>query len=159
MVDHDLEAHFSRKLRKVLGKYKGKFPFKCFNCGKVGHFASKCPYNSHDEVDDEKEKSSKKKFYKKKNVFKKKKILIASVSDSESSSFECDENEVLFMAIETTCQESNSDNDVELVEADLECEFLYALKKIKELKRNLSVQENQFLKEKENFEKETKELN
>ena len=72
----------------------------------------------------------------------------ANVSDSESSSFECDENEVSLMAIETTCQESNGVDDVELVEADLECEFLFALKKIKELKRNLSVQENQFLKKK-----------
>ena len=40
-----------------------------------------------------------------------------------------DENEVSFMAIETTCQESDSDDDVELVEADLECEFLYAPKR------------------------------
>ena len=40
------------------------------------------------------------------------------------------------MAIETTCQESDSYDDVELVEANLECEFIYALKKIKELKSN-----------------------
>ena len=73
-------------------------------------------------------------------------FFIVDVLDSDSSSFECDENGVSFMAIETTCQELDSDDDVELVEADLECEFLYALKKIKELKRNLSVQENQFLK-------------
>ena len=54
-----LEVHLSRKLNKGAGKYKGKLPFKFFNCGKIGHFASKCPYNIHDEVDDEKEKSSK----------------------------------------------------------------------------------------------------
>ena len=41
-----------------------------------------------------------------------------------------------FHSWETTCQESDSDDDVELVEADLECGFLYALKKIKELKSN-----------------------
>ena len=74
--------------------------------------------------------------------------MIADVSHSHSSSFECDENEVSFMAIKTTCQESDSGDDVELIEADLECKFFYALKKIKELKRNLSVQENQFLKKK-----------
>ena len=129
-----LEAHLSRKLNKVETKYKGKIPFKCFNYGKIGHFASKCPYNSHDEVDDEKEKSNKEKFYNKKKFFKQKKSLIAEVSDSDYSSFECDENEVSFMALETIFQELDSDDDVELVEADLECEFLYALKKIKELK-------------------------
>jgi DNA-directed RNA polymerase subunit N (RpoN/RPB10) len=30
-----------RKLQRGSGKYKGMFPFKCFNCGKIGHFASK----------------------------------------------------------------------------------------------------------------------
>ena len=33
------EANFIKKLQKGLGKYKGKLPFKCFDCGKVGHFA------------------------------------------------------------------------------------------------------------------------
>ena len=36
------------------------------------------------------------------------------------------------MPIKTTCQESTSDNDVDLVEADLKCKFIYALRKIKE---------------------------
>jgi hypothetical protein len=29
------EANFIRKIQKVSGKYKGKLPFKCFNCGKL----------------------------------------------------------------------------------------------------------------------------
>ena len=33
------EANFIKMLEKGLGKYKGKLPFKCFDCGKVGHFA------------------------------------------------------------------------------------------------------------------------
>lgn len=37
------EAKFVRKLKRGSGKYKGKLPFKCFNCGKVCHYASKCP--------------------------------------------------------------------------------------------------------------------
>ena len=37
------EAKFVRRLKKCSSKYKGKMPFKCFKCGKIGHFASKCP--------------------------------------------------------------------------------------------------------------------
>jgi hypothetical protein len=34
----EIEAKFVRRLKKGLGKYQGKLPFKCFNCGKIGHF-------------------------------------------------------------------------------------------------------------------------
>ena len=40
----EFEAKFVRRLKTGSRKYKGKLPFKCFNCGKVRHFASKCPY-------------------------------------------------------------------------------------------------------------------
>jgi hypothetical protein len=43
-ISDEEETNFIRKLSKGSGKYKGKLPFKCFNYGKVGHFASKCPY-------------------------------------------------------------------------------------------------------------------
>ena len=38
------EAQFVKKLDRGLGKYKGKLPFKFFNCGRVGHYAAKCPH-------------------------------------------------------------------------------------------------------------------
>ena len=42
------ESKFVRRLKKGTGKYKGKFPFKCFNCGRVGHYASKCPFKKEE---------------------------------------------------------------------------------------------------------------
>ena len=38
------EAKFVKKLDRGSGKYKGKLPFKCFNYGRVGHYAAKCPH-------------------------------------------------------------------------------------------------------------------
>lgn len=38
------EVNFVRKHEKGSRKFKGKLPFKYFNYGKIGHFASKCPY-------------------------------------------------------------------------------------------------------------------
>ena len=35
-------AKFVNKLKHGTGKYKGKLPMKCFRCGKIGHFATKC---------------------------------------------------------------------------------------------------------------------
>ena len=40
------EANFIKKLQKEYGKYKGKLPFKCFNYGRIEHFANKCPISS-----------------------------------------------------------------------------------------------------------------
>ena len=35
---NDEEAFFINKLERGTGKYKGKLPLKCFNCGRVGKF-------------------------------------------------------------------------------------------------------------------------
>jgi hypothetical protein len=32
------------------GKYKGMLRFKCFNCGGVGNFATKCPHNKNKDT-------------------------------------------------------------------------------------------------------------
>jgi hypothetical protein len=44
----EIEAKFVRILKKGSRKYQGKLPFKCFNYGKIGHFANKFPHKKHD---------------------------------------------------------------------------------------------------------------
>jgi hypothetical protein len=55
------EGNFIRKLQKGSMKYKVKLLFKCFNCCKVGHFASKCPYPKEDPEDEENKNNQNKK--------------------------------------------------------------------------------------------------
>lgn len=47
------ESIFIRKLKKGSGKYKGKLPFKCFNCGRVGFFFDKCPYKDKNKNEED----------------------------------------------------------------------------------------------------------
>lgn len=45
------ESKFVRKLKRDWDKYKGKLPFKFFNFGKTGLYATKCPKKEKNEYD------------------------------------------------------------------------------------------------------------
>jgi len=81
----DEEAHFLRKIERGIGKYKGKLPLKWFNCGRVGHYAKKCPFEE------------KKIFHKKKGLCSKEENISLDERDGE----EMDTREVIFITQET----------------------------------------------------------
>lgn len=63
-------AQLARNLKSGSGKYKGKFPFKCFNYGRVRHFSSKFPYKEKDEREEDIKFRNKSQTYQKKNPTK-----------------------------------------------------------------------------------------
>ncbi|XP_057866023.2 uncharacterized protein LOC131073574 [Cryptomeria japonica] len=135
-------AHFVHKLKRGSGKYKGKLPLKCFNYGKIGHFASKCPYEKEEDKSNEKESKYKNKKYvrkgKKSLNFKRSFYSKEESSSPNASEEESLNDEINFMAFEDNLLENQEEEDFfdkEEVEVDLEQELISSLNEIKKLRK------------------------
>ena len=130
--DENLEVNFARKLQRGKGKYKGKLPFKCFNYGKIGYFAAKCPLNDENREKPYQEKKDKPKFRYAKGK-PKRSLMTKNESSSEESSSEFSEeetNHTLFMAfLDEVIEECNT-------EIDLEGELIASLEELNKERKN-----------------------
>jgi hypothetical protein len=112
----EIEAKFVKRLKKGSGKYKGKMPFKCFNCGKIGHFSNKFPHKKHDQNSEDEEKHKSRRFDKKKSLC----VNNDDSSEDTDSDSSCEDkvNDFLLMAKEDGDNESKvSDENDEEAEA------------------------------------------
>jgi hypothetical protein len=145
------EANFVRNLKRGIGKYKGKFPLKLFNYGKVGHFASKCPYAKNEDRN-VKEDSSFKRYKKgktknKKKFYRKKKNLYTNEDNSSSDYIDSEKEEIIFMGVQThtdvlengnvgLIEEEGSEIDAKV---DLERELISSLNEIEKLRNKKGI--------------------
>jgi hypothetical protein len=162
------ETNFIRKLQKGSGKYKGKLPFKCFNCGKVGHFASKCPYPKEDPEEKEKKNKQyqkkekpnyKENFYKGKNNFYSKEEDNNSSQSSDND--ESDDDEVFFLGIEESNEIEKIKHEKELedeAKVNMEEELLSALDELRKYKTRYRQLKSFVVEQKEKYEQEEKEM-
>jgi hypothetical protein len=129
-------------------------PCKCFNCGKIGHFANKFPHKIKDQTYDDEENHKHRSFFKENN-FKKKSLCVNNDDDPSDdqdidSSIEDKLNDFMLMAKEDYDNNiMGSDANEEEVVVDLEGELISSLEEIDRLrikKRKLKRLLLQFMK-------------
>ncbi|XP_059076909.1 uncharacterized protein LOC131064953 [Cryptomeria japonica] len=126
-------------VRKLMKKFQGKF--KCFGCGKTGHFAAKCSYLDLSKDEDKSEKSFKKPWNpnKRLNNFKKKSLMSKEETKDEADESNDDGYETLFMTKvefeKPVAVKSELDSEVEIEDVNLKEELLCALQEVKRIKK------------------------
>ena len=143
--DNEEEANFVRKLKRGIGKYKGKLPLKCFECARIGHFASKCPYKGNPNIDDENsckkiktyqknKKGNNERYDKNINLYTKENNNSSDDDDSDSDN---ESERVLFLAMDAKEVSIDHDESKEEGEVELEAKLISSLEELhKEWKKN-----------------------
>jgi hypothetical protein len=99
--DNDLDeeiTNFVIRFQKGSGRYKGKSPLKCFNCGRIGYIVENCYYKNRSL-------NNKKRFYSKDD----------DISSDESDEEDNDGWEVLFIAQETQDDDHKNSKEEEII--------------------------------------------
>ena len=102
------ESCFIRKLRKGIGKHKGKLPLKCFNYGNIGNFTFKCIHskqnimmmNKNHFINKIRKNSKREKMVPRKYLTRKRKLFYYKEDSSSFGESDDEEIEFLFMCIE-----------------------------------------------------------
>jgi hypothetical protein len=129
----EIEEKIVRRLKKGSDKYQGKFPFKCFNCGKIGHVASKCTHKKKELNAEGEEKYKSKRFGKTKS-------LCVNNDDSSGDTYSdssCEDKVNKFMLISKEEYDNKiirSDVDDEEFVVELKGELISALEEISRLR-------------------------
>ena len=99
-ISEEDEVNFVKKLQLGTGWFRGKLPFKCFACGRVGHYAAKCPHKETHEKGKVVERRNKNRFSTRKSYYTHEDS--DGLSDSEE---ECEQDLRLLMAFEKESRE------------------------------------------------------
>ena len=143
------EINFVKKLQLGTGRFRGKIPFKCFSCGRVGHYVAKCPHKDNHEKGKELAKGNRRWFVNRKSYY----THEDSDGLSNSEEGESDQDIRLLMAFEKDSSEAK-DNFMDALEGN---DFLEEINQVKicleENKISIDTLKNQLIEKEKHNEK------